>query len=78
MTTLTGVGRLAQAARIAVENAGGIVGRPQLEKLWGVSRARIEQLTNDPTFPAPLPGMVGQSKAWLKHECDVWRQDRMQ
>lgn len=76
MMQLAGVRRLAREARLAIENAGGIIGRPELRELWGVSKQRIEQLTDMPGFPEPV-GSSGRSPVWLKDEVEAWRKNRV-
>lgn len=59
-------------ARAAIARVGGLVGRPELAEEWGVSAARVTQLTNDPTFPQQV-GKAGQSRIWFLDEANAWR-----
>jgi hypothetical protein len=56
-----------------VAKAGGLVGRGDLERRWGVSRKRIQQITAGEAFPKPVGEINGQP-VWLSTEADVYRE----
>lgn len=59
----------------ALEQAGGLVGRQELARTWGVSRQRIAQLVTQPGFPAAV-GRANGGDVWLLAECEAWRAGR--
>jgi hypothetical protein len=58
-----------------LERHGGIVGRVELAKQWGVSRQRVAQLLIVPDFPEPIATANG-GPVWLADECDAWKAAR--
>jgi hypothetical protein len=62
----------ARRALQALEAAGGIVGRVDLAKRWGVSGSRIRHMTAAEDFPEPA-GQLNGDPYWLAADVDPWR-----
>lgn len=67
--------RAAHAARLAVQEAGGLVNAATLAREWELSRTRLHQLINVPGFPEPVD-MLGDRPVWLRDEVNEWRKQR--
>lgn len=67
-------------ARDYLAQSGGVIGRVEMAKRWGVSRQRIHQYTEMSDFPAPV-GHAGVRKGepdmpvWMAAEVDAWKQE---
>lgn len=63
--------------RELIEQAGGLVGAAQMAERWGITRQGVHiAIKRNPDFPEPLPGLVGNSDAWLWNEVDAWWRGR--
>jgi hypothetical protein len=58
--------------RQLIADAGGLQSIADLAKRWDVSRQRVKELTEYPTFPKPVL-TVGRSALYAGRECDAWR-----
>jgi predicted DNA-binding transcriptional regulator AlpA len=58
-----------------LEARGGLVGRADLARLWGVSSTRIAQLVSSDDFPPEVCRINGQS-AFSLAEVEAWRRGR--
>jgi len=69
LTKQQGDGARAHGALLA---AGGILGRADAAKRWGVSGSRVRQLSATEGFPPPR-GEVNGQPYWLAADLDAWR-----
>jgi len=53
-----------------------LVGAHELEKLLGVSRQRVHQLTRRSDFPAPV-AVLGMGKVWHTEDVLAWEKSRI-
>lgn len=51
---------------------GGLVNQGDMSRMWGVSRTRVTQMADTPSFPAPV-GWVGGKRVWLMEDVQQWR-----
>lgn len=42
------------------------------DMLGGVSTTRATQITNRPTFPAPIGIVSGRRRVWLRSDVEAW------
>lgn len=65
------------AVRSHIADNGGLVGQGDLARLWEVSRPRVQEIINDPTFPEPV-AFVGpdalQRALWTRRQAETWRE----
>ena len=67
--------KAATRATAAIDTAGGLVGRGDLEERWGLSRSRVRELTLSDGFPEPVAEVNGQP-VWFAGTVDLWRANR--
>ena len=60
--------------RILIEDAG-LVGRPELPELWGVSLQRVREYEAMEGFPKPIHTM-GKTPIYLLPEVQEWKRAR--
>jgi len=63
---------IAEAAWRILNQTGGLLDRPAMQKRYGLTRQRSYALTNNKSFPAPV-GEIGGRPVWLTLHVDRYR-----
>ena len=56
----------------AIAARGGLMNQGTMLERYGISRARVSELADHPTFPEPVAELNGR-RVWLQDDVDEWR-----